>query len=234
MTWPRHGRMSCRCCGITRVTCLPWPTRTYLCSGAAVCAACRHLLSTRPVPRRRPYGDGEVARQYWCKKYTGGCGTVHIDQRDLDEHARALTIAILSDPRHAAQVEAAAAAHAEQAATLDSLIADAEQTALAMADRLGRGEITLARHDAVMSPLDTRLADLRAKREALNGAPGPVPAAASRAGWAARWENATPAERRALLRMALRGRVIVVGPADPADRTDVTHRISLEPSQPVA
>jgi site-specific DNA recombinase len=209
-------------------------TRTYLCSGAAVCAACRHLLSTRPVPRRRPYPDGEVARQYWCKKYTGGCGTVHIDQRDLDEHARALTIAILSDPRHAAQVEAAAAAHAEQAATLDSLIADAEQTALAMADRLGRGEITLARHDAVMGPLDTRLADLRAKREALNGAPGPVPAAASRAGWAARWENATPAERRALLRMALRGRVIVVGPADPADRTDVTRRISLEPSQPVA
>ena len=203
-------------------------TRTYLCSGAAVCAACRRPLSTRPVPRRRPYPDGQVARQYWCKKYAGGgCGTVHIDQRDLDAAARELAIAILSDPRHAAQVEAAAARHAEQATALDSLIADAEQTALAMADRLGRGEITLARHDAVTGPLDARLADLRAKREALNGAPGPVPAAQSRAGWAARWENATHDERRALLRTALRGRVLVVGPADPADRANVTRRVTI-------
>jgi site-specific DNA recombinase len=209
-------------------------TRTYLCSGAAVCAACRRPLSTRPVPRRRPYGDGEVARQYWCKKYTGGCGTVHVDQRELDAEARKLTIRILSDPRHAAQVEAAAARHAEQAIALDSLIADAEETALKLADRLGRGEMTLERYDAAVGPLDTRLADLRAKREALNGAPGPVPAAQSRAGWAARWANATPDERRALLRMALRGRVIVVGPADPADRADVTRRLTLEPSQTVA
>ena len=103
-----------------------------------------------------------------------------------------------------------------------------------MADRLGRGEITLARHDAVTGPLDARLAGLRAKREALNGAPGPVPAAQSRAGWAARWEDAAHDERRALLRTALRGRVIVVGPADPADRANVTRRLTLEPSQPVA
>ena len=45
--------------------------------------------------------------------------------------------------------------------------------------------------------------------------------------WAARWENATHDERRALLRTALRGRVLVVGPADPADRTDVTRRVTL-------
>ena len=199
-------------------------TRTYLCSGAAVCAACRHPLATRPVPRRRPYADGEVARQYWCKKYTGGCGTVHIDQRDLDAAAAELTVAILSDPRHAAQVEAAAARHAEQATALDSLIADAEQTALAMADRLGRGEKTLAEYDAVMGPLDTRLADLRAKREALDGAPGPVPAAQSRAGWTTRWENATYDERRALLRTALRGRVLAVAPGA---RADVTRRVTL-------
>lgn len=202
-------------------------TRTYLCSGAAVCAACRRPLATRPVPRRRPYPNGEVARQYWCKKYTGGCGTVHVDQRDLDAAAREQAIEILSDPRHAAQVEAAAAAHAEQAATLDSLIADAEQTALAMADRLGRGEKTLAEYDAVMDPLDARLAGLRAKREALDGAPGPVPAAQSRAGWAARWDNATHDERRTLLRMALRGRVLMVGPAHPADRADVKRRLTL-------
>ena len=26
MTWRRPGRRCCRCCGITRVRCLPWPT----------------------------------------------------------------------------------------------------------------------------------------------------------------------------------------------------------------
>jgi len=201
--------------------------RTYLCSGAAVCGVCDHLLATRPVPRRRPYPDGQVARQYWCKKYTGGCGTVHIDQRDLDAAARELVIAILADPRHAAQVGAAAARHEEEATALDSLIADAEQTALAMADRLGRGEKTLAEYDAVMGPLDTRLADLRARREALDGTPEPVPAAQSRAAWAAQWENATHPERRVLLKMALRGRRLVIGPADRADRTDVTRRITV-------
>jgi site-specific DNA recombinase len=208
--------------------------RTYLCSGAVVCAACRRPLATRPVPRRRPYPDGEVARQYWCKKYTGGCGTVHIDQRELDAEARKLAIRIMSDPRHAAQVEAAAARHVEEAAALDSLIADAEQTALAMADRLGRGEKTLAEYDAVMGPLGARLAGLRGKREALNGAPGPVPAAQSRAGWAARWEKAAHDERRAMLRMALRGQLIAVGPPDPADPADVKRRLTRESSDSVS
>jgi len=208
-------------------------SRAYLASGHAVCAVCGKPLSTRPVSRRRAYPDGEVAREYWCKKYTqpgrpaGGCGTVRIDQRALDGAARELAVEILADPRHAAQVEAAAARHEEEATALDSLITDAEQTALAMADRLGRGEKTLAEYDAVMGPLDTRLAGLRAQREALNGAPGPVPAAQSRAGWAARWEGATPGERRALLRTALRGRVLVVGPADPADRANVTRRVTI-------
>ena len=134
----------------------------------------------------------------------------------------------MSDPRHAAQVEAAAARHQEEATALDSLIADAEETALKLADRLGRGEMTLERYDAAVGPLDTRLAGLRAKREALNGAPGPVPAAQSRAGWAARWEKAAHDERRAMLRMALRGQLIAVGPPDPADPADVKHRLTRE------
>jgi len=205
-------------------------TRTYAASGTAVCGTCHLPLTGRPVPRRRPYPDGSVAREYRCCKRAGtpACGTVAIDQRALDAAARELAITILSDPRHAAQVEAAAARRAEEATALDNLIADAEQTALAMGDRLGRGEITLARHDAVVGPLDGRLADLRAKREALNGGPaGPVPAAQPRAAWAARWDAAEPAERRSLLAMALRGRPLMVGPADPADRTDVTRRLTL-------
>jgi hypothetical protein len=178
-----------------------------------------------------------VAREYWCKKYAqpgrpaGGCGTVHIDQRALDAAARELAIAILSDPRHAAQVEAAAAQHAEEVGALDSLIAEAEQTALAMADRLGRGEKTLAEYDAFMGPHNARLAKLRAQREAMSGPPAPVPAAQSRAEWTARWDAATPGEKRGLLEMALRGRVLIIGPPDPDDPKDVSRRVTIgEPS----
>ena len=96
-----------------------------------------------------------------------------------------------------------------------------------MGDRLGRGEKTLAEYDAVMGPLDARLADLRAKRAALDSGPPWWPAAQPRAAWAARWDAAEPAERRSLLAMALRGRPLIVGPADPADRADVTRRLTL-------
>jgi site-specific DNA recombinase len=201
----------------------------YLCTGSAVCALCGRPLAGRPVTRRRPYPDGAVAREYRCMLgRPGGCGKVHVDQRALDAAARELAVTILSDPRQAAQVEAAAARHEEEATAFDSLIADAEATALALADRLGRGEMDLSRYDAVTGPLDARLADLRAKRDALNGGPGePVPAAESRATWAARWDAAEPAERRGLLAMALRGRVLRVGPADPSDRHNVTRRLTI-------
>jgi len=204
----------------------PW-TRTYLCSGLAACGACGHKLSTRPRQGRRNYdSDGEVAREYWCKKYDGGgrCGTVFIDQRDLDAAAGELAVVILSDPRHASQVEAAAARHEEEAAALDSLIGDAEQTALALAGRLGRGEMDLKRYDAASGPLDRRLADLRGRREGLD-APG-VPVIPAGENWARRWAGAEPAERRSLLTMALRGRMLVIGPAGPGGKPD---RITIGP-----
>jgi len=187
-------------------------TRTYAASGVALCAACRVPLTGRPVARRRPYPDGSVAREYRCLKRleSAACGSVAVDQRALDEAARELVIAILSDPRHAAQVESAAVRHEEEATSLDGLIAEAEETALAIGDRLGRGEMTLARHDAIMGPLDARLAELRAKREVLNGPPARVPAAKSRAQWARRWDAAENGERREMLALALRGRVLMV------------------------
>jgi site-specific DNA recombinase len=208
-------------------------TRTYLCSGLAVCGVCLHRLSTRPVPKMRAYDDGEVRRQYWCKKYAqpgapaGGCGAVHVDQRGLDAAARELAIAILSDPEHAAAIGAAAARRDEEESGLAALIATDEATALEISDRLGRGEITLARYDAIMGPLDRRLAGLRAAKERLDEpAPVRVPVEPGVA-WAARWDAAEPAERRTLLAKALQGRVMVVGKPDPDDRASVARRVTV-------
>ena len=99
------------------------------------------------------------------------------------------------------------------------------RTALAIADRLGRGEMALARYDAAWARWTPGWRSCGAARDALRRARAGAAGAISR-----RWAAAgTPPSRTsaALLAMALRGRKLVVGPADPADRTDVTRRVSV-------
>jgi site-specific DNA recombinase len=149
----------------------------YLCSGIAVCGMpdCGRPLHGRPRKNMKPYDDGSVRRQYWCGPYwRGGCARIAVDQRDLDEAAAALAIGILSDPRNTAAIETAAREIASEAARLDLEIVEAEDVAEALADRLGRGEITLTRYDKATKPLDACIQQLKAERAALSP-PGSVP-----------------------------------------------------------
>ena len=154
-----------------------------------------------------------------------------IDQRGLDEAAEALVIEILADPHHADAIEVVARAVESEAARLNLAIAEAESVAEALADRLGRGDITLARYDIAIRPLDERIAKLKAERAAL-GDPSPQrPPTASREHWQRRWKGANTEERRVLLKMALRGRRLIVAPADrgtPAEPSAVTRRVRIE------
>jgi len=205
----------------------------YLCAGIARCGVegCGRPLYGRPRNNVKPYPDGAVNRQYWCPKGHGGCGRIAIDQRALDEAATALAIEILADPRHADTVEAAAREIESEATRLDLAIAEAESVAEALADRLGRGDITLSRYDIAIRPLDERIAKLKTERAALGGPSPHRPPRASREHWQRRWAAADQREKRELLRMALRGRRLVVapaGPGSPADRADVTRRIRIE------
>jgi hypothetical protein len=149
----------------------------------------------------------------------------------LDTAAEALAIEILADSRHCDAIEATAREIESEAARLDLAIAEAERVADALTDRLGRGEITLSRYDIAIGPLDERIAKLRTGRDAL-GDPSPKRTPrGSREHWQRRWDAADQKEKRELLRMALRGRCLVVGPASkdsPAERTDVTRRIKIE------
>src|SRR6185437_3328294 len=118
-----------------------------------------------------------------------------------------------------------------EATRLDVAIADAESVAEALADRLGRGEITLSRYDIAVRPLDERLAKLRAEREALGDTTPQRPQRASREHWQRRWDSADTEEKRTLLKMALRGRRLVVLPPEPGGSHrygDVTRRIKIE------
>jgi hypothetical protein len=153
-----------------------------------------------------------------------------VDQRGLDEAAEALTIEILADPRHADAIEATAREMESEAARLDLGIAEAENVAEALADRLGRGDMTRSRYDIAIRPLDERIAKLKAERAALGGPFPQRPPAASREHWQRRWKEADTEERRALLKMALRGRRLIIDPASRklAERSDVTRRIRIE------
>lgn len=203
------------------------PSGAYLCSGSSACGLCGKPLGGRPRAHLAPYADGEVKREYWCTRTGyGGCGHISIDQRALDDHARKIAIKILSDTRQAAQIETAAARVREAADVLDRDISAAEDLALRLADRLGRGELTLERYDAAAAPLDRRLADLRQRRAEL-GDPGEAVPAAPMSVWIQRWDDADPGERRILLRAALGSRKLIVHPADPGDRANVALRVSV-------
>ena len=96
-------------------------------------------------------------------------------------------------------------------------MSECEHLADELSGRLGRREITLQRYDVAMAPLDKRIAELRAELAELNRVPtavaDPAVAAASREEWTVRWNTATVAERRNLIRQALTNRRILIAPA---------------------
>lgn len=194
----------------------------YLCSGLIRCATCKHVLAGRPRQNMKPYPDGGMRREYWCRPrdyqgvWEGGCHRVAIDQRDLDEHVGKLAVRILSDPRHAAAVEAAAGAMREEHAELGRELAECDQLVEYLDGRLSRREITRARYDRMVAPLETQSAELSARLKALDAGPvgevSPEVIAASHQEWQERWKRASIAERRVLARQALRGRRLLVLP----------------------
>lgn len=102
-------------------------------------------------------------------------------------------------------------------------LSECEHLADELSGRLGRREIPIQRYDVAIVPLDKRIAELRAELTELDSkAPvavaDPAIVAASREEWTARWNAATVAERRNLVRQALTltNRRIVIAPFVPS------------------
>lgn len=185
------------------------PSGRYTLTGLAICGLCDHPLAGRPV-------TGTNRRHYWCKH----CRKISIDVRRLDDWAGTFAIRTLADPRHA---DAVARAERELETARAKLVAEIEAIeadALAIADRFGRGEMTLARYDAITGPLDKRVAKLRHELDGLVIEEPEIPAGLRRPpartqrwlGLLADWDDGSPAERRAMVLRALRGKRLVVGP----------------------
>ena len=95
--------------------------------------------------------------------------------------------------------------------------------------------MTFDRFDLGGQAVGERIASLRAERAALPD-PGPVPGTqpslgTSRAQWRQRWDTADYKGKRDLLKMALRGKHLVIQPAQrgrgSADLDDVVGRVSV-------
>lgn len=188
------------------------PSGRYLMTGIAGCV-CGATLSGRPV-------TGTPRRQYWCKT----CRRTFVDVDRLDEWAGDFVVRTLSDPAHADAVSAAEAENETWRAALTAEVASIEATLTDISGRLGRSEPgwTLARHDAVCTPLEARLADLG--RELSRAKPEPaLPAVRTISRrdqnwvhWLEAWDVGTTTERRSYITRALAGRRIVVGPGKSA------------------
>jgi DNA invertase Pin-like site-specific DNA recombinase len=182
------------------------PSGRYMLTGFADCGLCGAGLTGRPT-------YGAAGKQYWCQK----CHRIYVYAEHLDEWAGDWAIRELSDP---ASAEARARVEREMSAKragIEREIAGCEETAALMADRLGRGEMPLARYDAFVKPLDARIAVLRAELdglvvEDLSVSPVLTPREVEALTLLEQWQDGSAVERRALVKRALRGRRIVVGP----------------------
>jgi site-specific DNA recombinase len=188
------------------------PTGRYPLIGYLFCGQCGARMKGRPV-------SGTTRKQYWC----AACRHTFVDARPIEEWATDWAVRVLTNPGHAAALQAAEAETAGERPRIAAEIASAEELATAVAERLGAGAITLSRYDAVTRPLDERLSRLRAELAALS-ADELLPAEARTIpvrdqrwlGWLEVLTESTPAEHRAALARALNGRRFVVGPGQPA------------------
>lgn len=193
------------------------PGERYTASGVLRCGLCGHGLTGRP--HAGTYPDGSARRQYHCHKRSGGCGGVAADVRSVDRELRSFVVRRLSDPRHAAAVAAARARVADRLSAVTKEIAQCEAIGEALADRLGRREITLAAFDKANQPITADLARLRIERDTLSAEEptGPV-TVLDTATVGAQWDDAQPPEQRGLLLAALGQLRLVLDPAPKSGR----------------
>ena len=186
------------------------PDESYVASGLLRCGVCGRPLAGRK--QNRVDAMGEHRTMYFCVKQRGGCGKVYISMTATDKQIELLVVKRLSDREHAAQVKAYTTHRAERLAAVRAEIADVEELAEALSERLGRREMTLAAFDKANRPLAAQLAALDAERLSLeSGALGPVEVATPEE-IAAQWDNADPPEKRTMLVRALGRWRLVVGP----------------------
>ncbi|HEX5115151.1 MAG TPA: recombinase family protein [Pseudonocardiaceae bacterium] len=185
----------------------------HLGSGILRCGHCGRALTGKIYPIANSYADGTRRKVYHCPVIAHGCGRVAVTAREVDRELRALVVERLSDPEHAAQMSEYSTQRSERLTKVRQDIAQCEQLAEALSERLGRMEMTLAAFDKANKPLAARLAALTAERKSLeSGSLGPLNVATEDE-IEAEWEAADIEGKRTMVRRALGRFSVIVKPA---------------------
>jgi len=104
---------------------------------------------------------------YRCNKQRKGCGRIDISLRRVDAELRALTVARLSDPRHAEAITAVRSQVSDRLSTVLDEIEQIEGVARALSERVGRREMSLADFDNSYKFLQEDLTPLITERDQL-------------------------------------------------------------------
>jgi site-specific DNA recombinase len=207
----------------------------YVGSGMVRCGVCGHGLSGKPQ-----YKATATRRErliYFCPAHRGGCGKVATNIVGVDAQVRLLVIERLSSREHAAQVTAFTSTRVTRLTQVRAELAQAEQLQEALAERLGRQEMTLGAFDAANAPVVKTLAALVAERDSLeSGELGPLEVATA-AEITAEWDALVAARDvgglRAMLRRALGRHRLVLDRATSQSPYFDPSRLRLElPDQP--
>jgi site-specific DNA recombinase len=203
----------------------------YLATGLIRCGRCGKTLNGQ-VARQHP-GDEQPRYRYGCNGQRGGCGLT-IDMVRADAELRALTIARLSDPRYARAIATARAQVSTRLAELTAEIDQIEAVRSALAERVGRREMSVAEFDKSAGFLRADLEPLIAERDALGrGAiEGPTQVLTG-VDVARQWDEAdSTIERRAMLADAIGTDHVRIlpSPPGPGQRRFNPDRIVLVPA----
>jgi hypothetical protein len=196
------------------------PSGRYMLTGFLYCELCGHTLGGRP--QTGTYRDGTQRRQYWCATSAGGCGRIMVDCRAIDAWAGGWAIRELSDPAHASAMELAERELEARRSGLADELAEVDALIMALDERLGRRELTLERYERIVKPLEADRERVRLELDELAGADVAAystrlftPREAERFAWLVRWDEGDTVERRGVVKLALRGRRVVVGRGRP-------------------
>jgi len=202
----------------------------YLATGLIRCGRCGKTMNGQVA---RQTHDTNPRYRYGCNGQRGGCGLT-IDMPRTDTELRALTIARLSDSRYARAIAAARAQVSARMAALTAEIDQIEAVQSALAERVGRREMSLADFEKSSGFLRADLEPLLAERDALSSGSieGPTEVLTS-VDVARQWDQAeTTTERRAMLADAIGTDHVRIlpSPPGPGQRRFNPDRIVLVPS----
>lgn len=191
------------------------PAEHYLLGGIIYCGKCGSKLQGRPRYSRKPYDDGEIAREYWCGKRAGwpNCGRLTIDMRFANSVVRDAVLETLSDPEHARQLQAAATETSVERSRLNDKLRDLEDQMMQVAQKAGDRRIEWIL--TVTEGIEEAMSKVRTQLALLGETEGPVTSAARAR---QEWEKAEAEGNVGLLRAMVKEAFprLTILPKDPS------------------